>query len=153
MFVFQLRLGGIFQKPLAAAVAGTLLCISTLGVFVAAVVLANNDRRADARAQCMDSYAGERHDAISDSSVVGDTTAPHAEEDEGGPQPQEDSAQAEAYSSPHDERGDRPVEASKTPPSKSGEDESASSWLACVIGGNLCLEDWRNMPQNEEEAL
>ena len=45
-----LRLGGIFQKPLAAAVAGMLLCIASVGVFVTAVVLANNDRLAEVHA-------------------------------------------------------------------------------------------------------
>ena len=45
-----LRITGMFQRPSAAVAVGTLLCIATVGVFVAAFVLANIDRRKENRA-------------------------------------------------------------------------------------------------------
>ena len=151
VFFLLLRLGGIFQKPLAAAIAGTVLCISTLGVFVTAVVLANNDRLAKARVERADRSADEQHEAVSDSCALDDTTTPQAEEGE------EDVLEARGLHLviqeggdcplPHDDYGARVDEESKD----SDEAGSPSSWLARVVGGNLCAEDPKNA--EDDEAL
>jgi hypothetical protein len=50
VFVMLLRLAGLFQSGFAALAIGVLLCALTLAVFVTAVVMANNDRNAEAHA-------------------------------------------------------------------------------------------------------
>ena len=44
VFVLLLRIGGMFQREVSAVAVGTMLCIATFGVFVAALILANRDR-------------------------------------------------------------------------------------------------------------
>ena len=154
VFVLHLRLGGMFLKPVPAAIVGTLLCISTVGVLVSAIVLANNDRLADARAERADSSAAG--DNIDTSSTLDNTTAPQ-QAGEGETRQQEDSALetkslqsvvVQGSSTPNDESGSQ-VEESKNAPSEPDDGGGPSSWLACVVGGNLCLGD----PKNGEEAL
>ena len=79
VFCLLLRLGGIFETPPSSYIAGTVLCIATLGVFVTAIVLANNDRCSEARAE------RESIDEPPDHSfAIDDTTKTQAEECEEG---------------------------------------------------------------------
>ena len=137
-FSLLLRLGGIFQKPLAAAVLGTLLCICTLGVFVSAVVLANNDRLAGDRAKRTD---------VSDSFELDNTTTTQANEEKEALGATGLQSVIEGCSSPDSECVPR-LEEEPNPPQETGEEESAYSWLALVAGGTLCLED----PLHEEAS-
>ena len=50
VFVLLLRIVGMFENEVASAVVGTLLCLATMGVFVAALALANKDRVGEQRA-------------------------------------------------------------------------------------------------------
>ena len=145
-----LRLGGICQKPLAAALAGTALCLSTLGVLVRAFVLANNDRRAEDHAERMDRSAKQH-------ATDAETTTSSVEEG-GGSQQQEGAPDADAAIQSmipqaclptHEERGSRLEEESANAPPKPDEDESSpSAWLTRVVGGHLCLEDQRNAEES-----
>ena len=149
-----LRLGGIFVRPTAAVVVGTVLCISTVGVFVSAFVLANNDRRAEDLTERADRSAAEPM-------VCTDEMTTSFAEEGGGGQQQESTCDADdaalrpvvqqGCSSPQDEHGSKLEEESKSAPSEPEEEDasSPSAWLARVVGGNLCLEDQRNA----DEAL
>jgi hypothetical protein len=90
VFVLLLRLGGLFQRPAAAAIAGTVLCIATLGVSITAIFLANNDRCAEARAERADgSTTGEHAETVAADSSAFDTMTPTTvvtdEEDQAAP--------------------------------------------------------------------
>ena len=163
-----LRLGGIFYKPTAAAIAGTVLCNATLGVFAVAVVLANNDRRAETRAVRRDTFAlanndqqmeacAERADrsaeAVSDSSALDDATTPQAEEGNGR-QRDDDALEVkgsqpvvQGCSSPPDDKYGLEEESKNPPP----ELDASPSWLTRVMGGELCFGD--SAPTNGAEAL
>ena len=51
VFVLLLRIVGLFVREVAAAVVGTLLCVATVVVFMGALVVANNDRLNEKRAE------------------------------------------------------------------------------------------------------
>lgn len=140
-----LRIAGMFVKPVAAAIAGTLLCVSTLGVFVIALALANNDRRAEARAERADLSAGE-HGTVSGSSALDDTTTPQAEERDR--RQRDDDALGAKGSQPVVQGCSSPPadkyglgEESKNPPP---EPAASPSWLTRVIGSSFCLEEQNN---------
>ena len=146
------------MRPVAAAVAGTLLCISTFGVFATAIILANNDRRAEARAERRESSAVELHETFTDSSALADAATAQADEHEGGGQKQYLEAKAlqsvVQSSSPHDERCSQLEEKSKySMPEPSKEEQGTSAWLALVVGGNLCSEVLQYEDAQHEEAL
>ena len=138
-----LRLGGIFYQPVAAAVAGTLLCIVTLGVFAAAIALADNDRRAESRAVRGDTL----HEAVADSSEhdnatmtktrQGDETDQQDSTLEDNPRPAPDAGQAIVL----ELVGEKSRHSS---PEQREEAQGPSAWLA-----GLCLE----VPQFKDEDL
>ena len=143
-----LRLGGIFYKPTAAAIAGTVLCIATLGVFAAAIVLANNDRRAETRAVHRDTL----HEAVTDSPEHDNETMTKTRQ--GDETDHQDSALEDKSSSMSNAGaavalelvGEEPKHSSPEPREEA---QGPSAWLARVVGGNLCLED----PQFRDEDL
>ena len=55
VFILMARIVGVFQRPAAATAIGVVLCVATVGVFVAAVALANIDRLNEKRAEQPDS--------------------------------------------------------------------------------------------------
>ena len=152
-----LRLGGIFYKPTAAAIAGTVLCNATLGVFAVAVVLANNDRRAETRAVSRDS-SSEQHEAVADSSEHDNATTTKTRQ--GDETDQQDSAH-ENKPRPMPDAGEAVVlgfvdeEPTHSLPVLREEAQSPSVWLARIVGSNLCLEDpqFRDEDLQREEAL
>ena len=138
-----LRLGGIFYKPTAATIAGIMLCIATLGVFAAAIVLANNDRRAETRAVHRDTL----HEAVTDSpehdnetmtkTRQGDETDQQDSTLEDNPRPTPDAGQAIVL----ELVGEKSRHSS---PEQREEAQGPSAWLA-----GLCLE----VPQFKDEDL
>ena len=59
VFVLMLRIHGMFQEEVAAATVGALLCIATVAVLGIALVLANQDRLNEQRAERSNSSSGE----------------------------------------------------------------------------------------------
>ena len=53
----MLRIVGVFEKPVAAMAVGVTLCVATVSVFVAALVLSNTDRLNEKRAELLDLQA------------------------------------------------------------------------------------------------
>ena len=147
VFCLLLRLGGIFYKPTAAAIAGTMLCIATLGVFAAAIILANNDRRAETQAVHRDTL----HEAVADSPEHDNETMTKTRQ--GDETDQQDSALKDKSWTP--DAGKTVVlelvgdESKHSSPEPREEAQGPSAWLARVVGGNLCLED----PQFRDEDL
>jgi hypothetical protein len=120
VFAMQLRCAGLFQRRLAAIGLGVWLCFATLGVFLRAGVLANRDRRAEARAKCAEDDTLRQP---APELQPGDTTMP----------PAEDLAEGEARTESADDGREAEL---LPPPDPSGGDLSV--WLVNVAGGNLC---------------
>jgi hypothetical protein len=149
-----LRLGGIFYKPTAAAIAGTVLCIATLGVFAAAIILANNDRRAETLAVHRDTL----HEAVTDSPEHDSETMTKTRQ--GDETDQQDSALEDKLSPVPDAGAVVALElvgeeSKHSSPEPREEAQGPSAWLARVVGGNLCAEDpqFRDEGLQHEEAL
>ena len=83
IFIFLLRLSGMFQRIVAAAIVGTLLCVASVAVFVVALHLANTDRINEKRAEQQDAI-------VPDSSTI--MTGDEQGDEQGG-----DSAAVGAY--------------------------------------------------------
>ena len=73
-FILLLRIAGVFVRPVAATVVGTLLCIATVAVFVTALILADADRRIERRF-IGDTAEGSSDDDVSDAAAEGQRTA------------------------------------------------------------------------------
>ena len=79
-----LRLAGLFHREVTAAVIGTVLCVGTLSIFIAAAVLANEDRRSEARVnQNANGTAGEQGENVSESRPDATNQVREAEEGAG----------------------------------------------------------------------
>ena len=74
VFVMQLRLAGLFQRESSAVGIGVALCGATLAVFVVAVVLANGDRRSEARAKRTDDASEQQAEVVVERLPDGTTT-------------------------------------------------------------------------------
>ena len=59
VFALLLRIAGMFQTPAEGACVGVMLCFATVGVLVAALVLANIDRLSEKRAERRTSTSSE----------------------------------------------------------------------------------------------
>ena len=151
VFVMLLRLAGLFQSGFAALAIGVLLCALTLAVFVTAVVMANNDRNAEAHAG--DVAANAQHSDGDAEAASSDATANARVAEEGDAQREGGALEAAGgsqsvvagCSSSYDARAAAThEEGPNSPPAESGEG-GPSAWLARVVGGHLCMED----PQQE----
>lgn len=121
VFVLMLRIVGVFNNPVAATTIGLLLCVATAAVFVAALILADMDRRNDKHAKYSDS--NEMPTVVSAEESNNETSEKEPEEVEAG--------QSQGHESPAEEE--------KIEHPESSQPSSSSPWSLLALGsGTLC---------------
>ena len=134
VFVMLLRLAGLLQTEFAASVVGCLLCIVTLAVFGTAAVLANDDRRAEARAS---EKAGANDQEDTSEPLSSDDAIASATLEEGEGDSAVGVTAGTGAPQHHIARGEECM----PPPPEPPDDEGPSAWLTRVVGSKLCLDD------------